>query len=272
MTFRSLFHRPATPPLLLLLLSFLLATASAAMKYLPPSVILEQKNDAQQVLLLQVTASTPAYVLQSQCGTDSYYTTSAVVLGVNRTVDPDAAALGAQTAGRVMERCASALEFRTFERSWIDPGCEAHADPGRMAEGACGYAYLTPGMEDSDPYALAVTGKAGFEEVDGGVCRAAAEQHCPEHVYVPRDDVREDGDGDGPAGGSGDEDGGGNEPASGSGDEGDSGNSGDATGDGSGGGGEEGGESTTNGAVHSYLGRPILIVLLSVVAYWRILI
>lgn len=269
MTFRSQFHCPSTPllPLRLLLLSFLLATASAN-KYLPPSVILEQKNDAQQVLLIQVTASAPAGVLQSECGTDALYTTSAIVLGVNRTVDPTETALGAQTEGRVMERCVSALEFRTFERTWI-PGCEAYADPGRKADGTCGYAYLTPGMEASDPYALAVTGAGGFEEVDGSVCRREAELLCPEHVYVPKDDVPKDG--------GGDEDEGGKEPASGSGDKSDSvnlGDSGNGAGDGTGGAGKgeegEGEESILNGTVQSYLGRPILIGLLSMLACWRI--
>jgi len=67
-------------------------------------------------------------------------------------------------------------------------------------ENTCGYVYLTPGMEASDPYSFAVTGKMGFEEVDGTVCELAAREYCPE--YVMDVGYYESIDGDGRGGGS----------------------------------------------------------------------
>mmetsp|Transcript_23350 Transcript_23350/g.40953 ORF Transcript_23350/g.40953 Transcript_23350/m.40953 type:complete len:234 (-) Transcript_23350:187-888(-) len=233
MTFKSP-HGPFSTTILLLLSLLLTTTICYAEKLVKPaSVYLEQKNDAQQVLLIETTNNgTVIDVLESVCGLDTYYGTSAIVLGVNRTVEPDATALGAFTQGEIMTVC-NMLYFKTYEKEWTE-GCDGDADPGRRMERWCGYVYLTPGMEIRDPYVLAA-GVRSFEEVDGSVCEEAGRRECPTYVGT---------------GGDGSEDG-------------------ESVGDDDGLGSEKDG-GKKSGARASSLGCSGVIALLSVVALWRV--
>ena len=146
---------------------------------LPPTVYMEQKWDAQQVLLIQTTSDgTGSKLIENTCGPDTYYDTTAVVLGVNRTVDPTATAIGANNEGQVMNSC-DAISFTTYERDWVD-GCEGQSDPGRKSMGWCGYVYLTPNADPSDPY-LVAAGVQSFVEVDSSICVEKAVQ-CGQFV------------------------------------------------------------------------------------------
>mmetsp|Transcript_28078 Transcript_28078/g.59275 ORF Transcript_28078/g.59275 Transcript_28078/m.59275 type:complete len:249 (+) Transcript_28078:199-945(+) len=179
------FRRPSIH--ILLLLPFLLLSIKtsivvhgAALEQ-KESIYFEQKMDAQQVLLIQTTNNgTLVETLQSVCGSDMAYATSAMVLGVNRTVDPSLTALGAANEGRVVEMC-GLIQFKTTARYFTKPDCDDWAMPGRKLEGWCGYVFLTPGMGRMDPYVPAA-GVRSFEEVDISVCEAAGKVYCPEYV------------------------------------------------------------------------------------------
>jgi len=163
---------------------------------------MEQKLDAQQVLLIQTTNNgTATKVLEEACGTVTYYDTSAIVLGVNRTVNPDATAIGAAKDGRVMEVC-DTLEFNTYDLDRT-AGCVGPSDPGRKDEGWCGYVYFLQGMEASGPYALAAGGRS-FEEVDASVCEEAMAKQCPDEVGASHSGGGSESSGDVESGGEGD--------------------------------------------------------------------
>ena len=165
---------------LALLLAAICGGLAAEPEDLPLTVIQEQQNDAQQVLLVQVTNDgTATDVFQTECGTDTFYEYAATVLEVSRTVEPDATALGAETDGEVMVPCRR-LKFKTYEKEWPEEDCPgAVPDPGRLEEGACGMIYLTPAPSGST-YVLSVTGKRFFEaEADSGKCEEIMKQ-CEE--------------------------------------------------------------------------------------------
>lgn len=155
-----------------------LLTAQAARDELPESVVQQILADTPQVVLIQTTNNgVLSSTLQVPCGTDTYYDTNAIVLEVQRTVDPTATAIGA-AKGDVIEVC-NTVEFATYEKEWNDEDCEAATDPGRKDEGYCAIAYLTPAMDPSNPYRLAA-GVRSFEEQDPSVCEeAAAKANCP---------------------------------------------------------------------------------------------
>ena len=129
---------------LVLLLSALIVPSAAAdaqqerALQLPPTVYQEQKDDAQHILLIQTTSNgTATQVLESACGPDTYYDTTAIILGVNRTVDPTATAIGSNNKGEVLSSCED-VAFTTYEKEWTE-GCTGASDPGVKPVGWCGY-------------------------------------------------------------------------------------------------------------------------------------
>ena len=188
-----MFNLQSSSPLLQATLSLclLLLAATTTTHAADPlnQIIREQQWDATHVLLVQITSNgTATDIFESECGFDTYYETDAIVLGVNRTVDPDATAIGAITRGTVHKQC-DTIEFKTWARQWKDT-CEPdrYNDPGRKMDGTCGYIYLTPGMVATDPYVLVARG-FGFEEVDVSICEEAI---IP---CLPKDQQQHNGDG-----------------------------------------------------------------------------
>ena len=161
---------------ILLSLAILLVTVNSQSQQggdLPESVVEEQLNDTPQVLLIQTTDDgTATSVLAVPCGKDTYYTTSATVLEVKRTIDTSATAIGAANEGRVMKVC-DTLQFDTYETTEkVDESCIQPTNPGRKEEGWCGTVYLTRGMDPTGPYTLSA-GYRSFVEEDKSVCEEA---------------------------------------------------------------------------------------------------
>ena len=156
---------------LVLLLSALIASSAAAdaqqerALQLPPTVYQEQKDDAQHILLIQTTSNgTATQVLESACGPDTYYDTTSIILGVNRTVNPTATAIGSNNKGEVLSSCED-VAFTTYEKEWTE-GCTGAIDPGVKPVGWCGYVYLTENPVPGKPYVLAAGGES-FESARG---------------------------------------------------------------------------------------------------------
>ena len=138
---------------------------------LPESVVQQIKSDTPQVLLVQTTNNgIKSNTIEAPCGIETYYDTSALVLEVKKTIDPDATYIGA-AKGEVISVC-DTVEFTTYEKDWIEEECDAKKETGRRDEGWCGYVYLTPSMDPSDPYKPSA-GHRSFEEEDVSVCEQA---------------------------------------------------------------------------------------------------
>lgn len=160
-----------TITLLILLSSIINITIIHAQADLPESVVQQIKSDTPQVLLVQTTNDgIESNTIEAPCGTETYYDTSALVLEVKKTIDPDATYIGA-AKGEVIDVC-DTVEFTTYEKEWIEEECDAKKETGRRDEGWCGYVYLTPSMNPSDPYKPSA-GYRSFEEEDASVCEQA---------------------------------------------------------------------------------------------------
>jgi len=160
-----------TITLLILLSSIINITIIHAQADLPESVVQQIKSDTPQVLLVQTTNDgIESNIIEAPCGIETYYDTSALVLEVKKTIDPDATYIGA-AKGEVINIC-NTVEFTTYEKDWIEEECDAKKETGRRDEGWCGYVYLTPSMDTSDPYKPSA-GYRSFEEEDVSVCEQA---------------------------------------------------------------------------------------------------
>ena len=160
-----------TITLLILLSSIINITIIHAQADLPESVVQQIKSDTPQVLLVQTTNDgIVSNTIEAPCGTETYYDTSALVLEVKKTIDPDATYIGA-AKGEVINIC-DTVEFTTYTKDWIEEECDAKKETGRRDEGWCGYVYLTPSMNPSDPYKPSA-GYRSFEEEDVSVCEQA---------------------------------------------------------------------------------------------------
>ena len=160
-----------TITLLILLPSIINITTIHAQADLPESVVQQIKSDTPQVLLVQTTNDgIQSNTIEAPCGTETYYDTSALVLEVKKTIDPDATYIGA-AKGEVISVC-DTVEFTTYTKDWVEEECDAKKETGRRDEGWCGYIYLTPSMDPSDPYKPSA-GYRSFEEEDVSVCEQA---------------------------------------------------------------------------------------------------
>jgi len=160
-----------TITLLILLSSIINITTIHAQDDLPESVVQQIKSDTPQVLLVQtINNGKESNTIEAPCGTETYYDTSALVLEVKKTIDPDATYIGA-AKGEVINIC-DTVEFTTYTKDWIEEECDAKKETGRRDEGWCGYVYLTPSMNPSDPYKPSA-GYRSFEEEDISVCEQA---------------------------------------------------------------------------------------------------
>ena len=163
--------KQCTITLLILLSSIMSITIIHAQADLPESVVQQIKSDTPQVLLVQtINDGKESNTIEAPCGTETYYDTSALVLEVKKTIDPDATYIGA-AKGEVIAIC-NTVEFTTYTKDWIEEECDAKKETGRRDEGWCGYVYLTPSMNPSDPYKPSA-GHRSFEEEDASVCEQA---------------------------------------------------------------------------------------------------
>ena len=160
-----------TITLLILLSSIINTTIINAQDDLPESVVQQIKSDTPQVLLVQtINNGKESNTIEAPCGTETYYDTSALVLEVKKTIDPDATYIGA-AKGEVIDVC-DTVEFTTYEKEWIEEECDAKKETGRRDQGWCGYVYLTPSMDPNNPYKPSA-GYRSFEEEDVSVCEQA---------------------------------------------------------------------------------------------------
>lgn len=153
------------------ILAALLAATIAGSTRLPASIEQEWLNDSMHVLLIRTLDGGAATgVASNACGTDTHYLYSAVALEVERTVNPSATLLG--PPGRVIHVC-DTLEFKTYEREWVDEDCDMPDDPGKKDAGWCGKVYLSSGMDPDSPLIVSAA-YASFMEEDTSVCDEAA--------------------------------------------------------------------------------------------------